>query len=179
MAHALTAARLLLVAPVAVAFARPAFVDPSVLLVLVCAAIATDYWDGRVARMTDTASARGQLFDHGTDFVFVTAALAGAAVAGLVTPILPVVIVIAFGQYVLDSYLLHRQRRLRMSAIGRWNGILYFVPLVVIAVSRLGLFGEVSSFLTVTAGVLGYALVASTVVSVMDRAVAPMRGETF
>ena len=43
MAHALTAARLLLVASVAVAFARPQFLDPSVVLVLLCVAIATDY----------------------------------------------------------------------------------------------------------------------------------------
>ena len=178
MAHALTAARLLLVAPVAVAFARPEFLAPSVLLVLLCVAITTDYWDGRVARMTETASARGQLFDHSTDFVFVTAALAGAAMAGLVTPILPVVIVIAFGQYVLDSYLLHRQKHLRMSVIGRWNGILYFVPLLVISVSRLGLSRDAAALLTLTAGALGYALVASTVVSVMDRAIAPIRDKT-
>ena len=115
MAHGLTSARLLLVAPVAVAFARPQFLDPSVVLVLLCVAIATDYWDGRVARMTDTASAKGQLFDHGTDFVFVTAPLAGAAMAGLVTPILPVLIIMAFGQYVLDSYLLYRQKQLQWS----------------------------------------------------------------
>ena len=178
MAHALTALRLLLVAPVAVAFARPAFLDPSVLLVLLGVAIATDYWDGRVARMTETASARGQLFDHATDFVFVTAGLAGAARAGLVTPILPVLIIIAFGQYVLDSYLLHRQKQLRMSAIGRWNGILYFVPLVVISVSRLGPFRDAASLLTLTAGAIGYALVVSTVVSVIDRAIAPLGGTT-
>ncbi len=170
MAHALTAVRLLLVAPVAVVFARPAFLDARVLLLLLLVAIATDYWDGRVARMTETASPGGQLFDHGTDFVFVTAALAGAAMAGLVTPLLPVLIVIAFGQYVVDSYLLQRQKRLRMSAIGRWNGILYFVPLVVLSMSRLGLLGDAASFLRQTAGALGYALVVSTVVSVFDRA---------
>lgn len=170
MAHALTAARLLLVAPVALAFARPAFLDPRVLVVLLLVAIATDYWDGRVARMTETASPGGQLFDHGTDFVFVTAALAGAAMAGLVTPVLPVLIVIAFGQYVGDSYLLHRRKRLRMSVIGRWNGILYFLPLVVLSVSRLRLLGDAVSFLTLTVGALGYALVASTMVSIIDRA---------
>ena len=175
MAHALTAARLLLVAPVAVAFARPQFLDPSVVLVLLCVAITTDYWDGRVARMRDTASAKGQLFDHGTDFVFVTAALAGAAMAGLVTPILPVLIIIAFGQYVLDSHLLYRQKQLRMSVVGRWNGILYFVPLVVIAVSRLGLARDAASFLTLAVGGIGYGLAASTVVSVVDRTVAPIR----
>ena len=135
--------------------------------------------DGRVARIRGTASASGQLFDHGTDFLFVTTALAGAALAGLVTPILPVLIAVAFTQYVLDSYLLYRQKRLRMSAIGRWNGIFYFVPLVVIATSRLGLFGDAASLLTQTASGLGYALAVSTVVSVIDRALAPVRDKTL
>ena len=178
MTHALTAVRLLLVAPVAVAFAQPKFLDPTVVLVLLCVAIATDYWDGRVARRTGTASAKGQLFDHATDFLFVTAALAGAAMAGLVTPVLPVLIIIAFGQYVLDSYLLYQQKQLRMSLIGRWNGILYFVPLLVISVSRLGLSRDAASLLTLTAGALSYALIASTAVSLIDRAVAPIRDKT-
>ncbi len=172
MAHALTAVRLILAAPVALAFARPALVDPRVLTALLLVAIATDYGDGRVARVTRTASPGGQLFDHGTDCVFVTAALAGAAMAGLVTPLLPVLIVIAFGQYVVDSYLWHRQKQLRMSVIGRWNGVLYFVPLVVLSAARLGLPANAASFLTQTAGALGYALVASTMVSIIDRAFA-------
>ena len=103
------------------------------------------------------------------------ALLAGAATAGLVTPILPILIVIAFGQYVLDSYLLHRQKQLRMNALGRWNGILYFVPLLVVSVSRLGVARDLASFLTVVARVFSYALVASTVVSVVDRARASTR----
>ena len=176
MAHALTAVRLLLVVPVAVAFARPGFLAPGVLFVLLVVAIATDYWDGRLARVTNTASAGGQLFDHGTDFLFVTTGLAGAAVAGLVTPILPVLIVIAFGQYVLDSHWLYRQKQLRMSVIGRWNGVFYFVPLVVISVSRLGLASDVAPLLTLAAGALSYVLVVSTVVSVIDRALSPVRG---
>ena len=176
MAHALTSVRLLLVAPVALAFARPGSVGPGLLFVLLCVAIATDYLDGQVARKTGTASAKGQLFDHATDFLFVTAALAGAAMAGLLTPILPVVIIVSFAQYVLDSYFLYRQKQLRMSAIGRWNGILYFVPIVVLAVSRLGPFRDVAAFLTLTAGAIAYALVASTVVSIIDRGIAPIRG---
>ena len=66
IAHALTATRLLLVAPVALAFARSAFLDPWVLFALVWVAIATDYWDGKVARATGSDSPRGQLFDHAT-----------------------------------------------------------------------------------------------------------------
>ena len=175
MAHALTMVRLLLVLPTTMAFARPAFLDARLLFVLLWVAIATDVADGRVARMTGTASARGRLFDHGTDFVFVTAGLTGAALAGFVTPILPLLISIAFSQYVLDSYWQGRQKQLRMSAIGRWNGILYFVLLVVIAASRLASAGSVAGGLTLTAAAAGYALAVSTVVSVIDRALAPVR----
>ena len=173
MAHALTAVRLGLVLPIAWAFAQPGLLAPHILFALVCLGIATDYADGKVARMTGTSSPHGQLFDHATDFVFVTAGLTGAALAGLVTPILPVLIIIAFSQYVLDSYWKGRQKQLRMSAIGRWNGILYFVPLVVISVSRLASAESVAALLTLTAGAAGYALAASTVVSVIDRAMAP------
>ncbi len=175
MAHALTAVRLLLVLPTTVAFARPGLLDPRILFVLLWSAIATDVGDGKVARMTGTASARGQLFDHATDFVFVTAGLTGAALAGVVTPILPVLIIIAFSQYVLDAYWKGRQKQLRMSAIGRWNGILYFVPLVVISVSRLASAESVAALLTLAAGAAGYALAVSTVVSVIDRVMAPVR----
>jgi len=175
VAHALTAVRLLLVLPTTVAFARPGLLDPRILFVLLWSAIATDVGDGKVARMTGTASARGQLFDHATDFVFVTAGLTGAALAGVVTPILPVLIIIAFSQYVLDAYWKGRQKQLRMSAIGRWNGILYFVPLVVISVSRLASAESVAALLTLAAGAAGYALAVSTVVSVIDRVMAPVR----
>jgi phosphatidylglycerophosphate synthase len=174
-ANALTATRLLLAAPVALALARQDLLGPWVLFVLVWAAIATDYADGRVARSAGTASAGGQLFDHLTDCLFVTTSLAGAAWSGLVTPILPVLIVIAFAQYALDSYLLYRQKALRMSGIGRWNGIFYFVPIVVGAGARLPLFGGLAALLTGTVNVLGYALAASTVLSIIDRALAPLR----
>ena len=179
MAHALTAVRLFLVVPTAVAFAQPDFLAPRVLFALIWVAIATDYGDGKVARMTGTASPRGQLFDHTADFLFVTVGLTGAAAAGFVTSILPVLITVAFSQYVLDSFWLYRQKQLRMSVIGRWNGIFYFVPLVVLSGARLGVLESVSAWLALTAGVAGYALAASTVVSIVDRALAPLRsGET-
>ena len=173
MAHALTAVRLALVLPLAAAFARPELFTAGVVALLLCVAIVTDILDGRVARMTGTASAWGRLFDHGTDCLFVTGGLAGAAMTGALTPLLPVLVPVAFGQYVVDSYVWHRQRQLRASALGRWNGILYFVPLVLIAASRLHLPG--GAFLLEAAGVLGYVLVASTVVSVIDRATTPVR----
>lgn len=142
---------------------------------LVALAIGTDYGDGIIARRRGTSSPRGMLFDHTTDFLFVTSGLAGAAVAGLLPALLPALIVVAFSQYGLDSYLLYRDRSLRMSALGRWNGILYFVPLVMIAMSRideLSLLGDLAGWL---ARPFAWLLVLSTVASIVDRGLAPFR----
>jgi phosphatidylglycerophosphate synthase len=175
MAHALTAVRLAIVLPTAAAFAWPELLAPGVVVILLCLAIATDVLDGHLARMTGTASAKGQLFDHGTDCLFVTAGLAGTAINGDVTPLLPALIPIAFGQYVVDSYVWHRQRHLRASFLGRCNGILYFVPLVLVAASRLPFPAAFGSFLRSAAGVLGYLLLASTAASMLDRATTSVR----
>jgi phosphatidylglycerophosphate synthase len=175
MANALTAVRLLLVLPTAAALARPDLLTPAVLALMLCVAIASDYLDGPIARRTGTASPRGQLFDHTTDCLFVTGGLTGAALAGGVTPILPLLIPFAFAQYVVDSYVWHRQRQLRASFLGRWNGILYFVPIVLIAAARLPFPAAFASFLQLVASVLGYVLAASTLVSMIDRATTPVR----
>ena len=132
MANLLTGIRLLLVVPVAWALAFPNFMSAPLLLVLVAVGILTDYFDGIVARATNMAAAKGQLVDHCTDFFFVAVGLTGAANTGLVSPILPLLITIAFSQYVLDSYFLFNQKQLRMSFLGRWNGIFYFLPLIMI-----------------------------------------------
>ena len=173
MAHALTAVRFVLIAPIATGFAQPGVIGATTLGCLLCLAIATDILDGRVARATGTASAVGQAFDHTTDCVFVTSGLIGAAVTGQVPWVLPLLVATAFTQYVLDSYFLHRQKRLRMSTLGRWNGILYFVPLVILASARLPFFDIVEPFLRACVTLLAYGLIASTLVSMADRALAP------
>jgi len=177
MAHAITFVRLLAVAPAAWAFSRADTVAAWLLVMLVAVAIASDCTDGIVARRTGTASPRGMLFDHTTDCLFVTSGLAGASRASVIPMILPVLVVVAFTQYVLDSYFLHRQRQLRMSYLGRWNGILYFAPLVMIAIASLHLPGlsELARVLVRPCAVL---LAVSTVVSIVDRAVAPLRMNT-
>ena len=175
MANALTAMRLALMLPVAAGLARPALLAPGIVALLLGLAIASDYLDGPLARRTGTASARGMLFDHSTDCLFVTGGLAGVAVAGSITPILPALIPLAFGQYVVDSYVWHRQRQLRASLLGRWNGILYFVPLVLIAAARLPILFGAASFLRLATSTLGYLLAASTVASIIDRATTPSR----
>lgn len=175
MANLLTGTRLLLIFPVAWAFAFPEFLSATILLLLIFAAIATDYFDGIVARATGTASARGQLFDHGTDFVFVTSSLAGAAYAGLISPLLPVLIAVAFSQYVLDSYFLFHQKQLRMSLLGRWNGIFYFVPPLCIAASRLEIMAEFQEMSNFGIRLLSQLLIISTIASIIDRGLAPLR----
>lgn len=174
-AHLLTGLRLALALPLAVAFARPDFLSAGLVALLLAVAIASDYLDGVVARRRGTASARGQLFDHATDCLFVASCLTGVALAGSVPLVLPVLIAVAFGQYVLDSYWLHRRKQLRMSTIGRWNGIGYFVPLVVLATARLETVPVLTPFLTLIARVVAYVLVASTLVSIVDRATAVRR----
>ena len=176
-ADLLTGLRLVLALPLAIAFARPDFMSAGLVALLLAVALASDYFDGIVARRQGTASASGQLFDHATDCVFVTACLTGAALAGLVPPVLPALIAVAFSQYVLDSYCLHRRKQLRMSTIGRWNGIGYFVPLVVLAVARLETVPALTPLLTVVARAAAYLLVASTLVSIVDRATAVRRGQ--
>jgi phosphatidylglycerophosphate synthase len=174
MANLLTGLRLLLVVPVAIAFADPAFISASLLMLLLIIAIATDYFDGIVARRFKATSAQGQLFDHTTDFLFVTCGLAGAALSGMITPLLPLMIVVAFSQYVLDSYFLYRQKHLRMNLLGRWNGVMYFVPLAGIALSRFELLAGPMLW-TQLISLLAYFLLASTVASIIDRAIAPLR----
>jgi phosphatidylglycerophosphate synthase len=175
MANALTAVRLALALPLAAALARPELLAPGVVALLLGLALASDYLDGPVARRTGTASARGMLFDHSTDCFFVTVGSAGAAIAGSITPMLPVLIPLAFGQYVVDSYVWSGQRQLRASFLGRWNGILYFVPLVLVAASRLPFPAGFASFLRLAASTLAYLLAASTVASIIDRATTPFR----
>lgn len=174
LAHALTALRLLLVVPLIWLLLAGPWPGPALLL-LILLAIVTDYCDGIAARRLGTASPGGMLFDHGTDFVFVTSGLFAAGIMGLVPLFLPVLIVIAFSQYVLDSYFLFRQKSLRMSFLGRWNGIFYFAPLLLIAVSQLSLLTDASYWLLVAAHYLALALVVSTLASIIDRALAPRR----
>lgn len=167
MANLLTSLRLLLAFPAAAAFAVEFLLPPPVLAGILLAAIASDYLDGKLARARGTASTSGQLFDHATDCAFVTACLTGAALAGDIPWPLPPLVATAFLQYVLDSRHLHQRKSPRMSFLGRWNGILYFVPLVLIAAARI--IDPITQFLHHTTTLLCYALILSTLISIADR----------
>lgn len=164
MANALTALRLLLVAPFALFMARGDAHSAGSALAVWVVALATDFLDGPIARGRGTVSAISGTFDHATDFLFVTGGLFAGASRGAFPWILPACITLAFGQYAIDSYWIHRHAGLRGSKLGRYNGMLYFVPPLLDILIRLG-----AVFLKPVLTILIWLLVLSTVVSMGQR----------
>jgi len=168
VANGLTFVRLLLAPSLAAAILRP---QPELALALFSTAIVTDLVDGRVARLRDEVTVFGGFFDHATDAVFVATGLFALAWQGAVPAALPVLLLLAFVQYTLDSRAL-AGRPLRASRLGRWNGIAYFVALGTPVIrDGLGLGFPEDAWVRW----LGLALVASTLVSMTDRAIAFVR----
>jgi|SRR5690348_2178379 CDP-diacylglycerol---glycerol-3-phosphate 3-phosphatidyltransferase len=164
MANALTAIRLLLVLPFAFFMAR-GHTDSAVwALIAWLVALVTDFADGPIARRRGTVSALSGAFDHTSDFLFVVSGIFAGAFRGVFPWILPICITAAFAQYVIDSYWIHRQIRLRGSKLGRYNGMLYFVPPLLDILIRLGAW-----FLQPLLTTLVWALVLSTLVSMAQR----------
>jgi phosphatidylglycerophosphate synthase len=131
----------------------------------------SDLADGRIARRFGEASPLGGLLDHASDALCVTAGLGALVAAGEVPLPLPWLVAAAFLQYVVDSRVAGSEG-LRASPLGRWNGIAYFV-LVGIPVVRDALGLAWPGLALVRA--LGWVLVASTLVSMADRALALRR----
>ena len=129
-------------------------------------AVATDVMDGRIARRRGQAGALGALLDHGSDAVFVTVQLGTLAWLGMVPVLLPGLVSVAFSQYMLDSRAL-AGRMLRASWLGRRNGVLYFV-LAGTAMTRDAL--QLSWPANVWLTAFGWLLVATTLLSMLDRA---------
>jgi len=164
MANALTLARLLLAVPFAVCMAAPDARHAAWAAAFLAAAIASDLADGALARRLGTASAVGRLLDHTVDVLFVTTGLVAGAARGAFPWILPVLVAAAFAQYAIDSYVVARAGELRPSRLGRYNGILYFVPLGGDIAVRLG-----GRALRPLLAALAWLLVASTLVSMGER----------
>jgi CDP-diacylglycerol---glycerol-3-phosphate 3-phosphatidyltransferase len=164
MANTLTALRLFLVLPFAFLMARGDARSAIFALAIWVVALATDFLDGPIARRRGTVSSFSGTFDHTADFLFVTSGIFAGAFRGAFPWILPVCITAAFAQYVIDSYWIHRQSQLRGSRLGRYNGMLYFVPPCMDIVIRLG-----AGFLRPVLNVLVWILVLSTLVSMGER----------
>ena len=167
-ANGLTAARLLAIGPSVWAIAAERWEIAGILFTL---SVLTDMLDGPLARRLGQASAAGGLFDHLTDALYVAACLAALAAAGYLNVWLPGLVLLAFVQYLLDSRAL-AGAELRTSLLGRYNGIAYFV-LVGIPVLReaLGLSWPADVWIAS----LGWLLLASTLISMADRALALIR----
>lgn len=164
MANLLTALRLLLVVPFAFFMARGDAHSAGFALIIWAVALASDFLDGPVARRRGTVTALSGTFDHTTDFLFVTSGIFAGAYRHAFPWILPVLIVAAFAQYFIDSYWIHKHSKLRGSKLGRYNGMLYFVPTCMEALIRLG-----ARFLQPLLTVLIWLLVLSTLISMGQR----------
>jgi len=143
-----------------------------VALALYVFAVASDFVDGPLARRRGETSAFGGLLDHLSDATFVSLGLGACALRGLVPPSLAIFVALAFAQYALDSRSLSG-RPLRASFLGRWNGIAYYV-LLGVPVIRDGFgLGWPADTLVMWAG---WALLVSTLFSMLDRGWALLRG---
>ena len=164
MANALTAVRLVLVLPFAFFMAKADERSAMFALVVWAVALITDFLDGPIARRRGTVTRWSGTFDHASDFLFVTSGLFAGATRGAFPWILPALITAAFAQYVVDSYWIHRHAKLRGSKLGRYNGILYFVPSIMDILIRMGL-----HFLAPLLTILVWLLVLSTLISMGQR----------
>jgi phosphatidylglycerophosphate synthase len=161
-ANAISAIRLLLIAPVAYAISQRLWHAAAALFVI---AVVTDVADGAVARRRGEVTAFGGLLDHGSDALFVTVALAALALNALVPPLLPPLVIGAFAQYVWDSRAL-AGAPLRASALGRWNGIGYFALAGTVIVTQAL---EMAWPPPAAWQIVGQLLVVTTLLSMLDR----------
>lgn len=161
-ANVLTSFRLFATVPLYYSIMNGAW---SIACFLFWLAVASDLIDGRIARARGETSAFGGLLDHATDAIFVVGGLVALANFGATPRILPWLVGTAFLQYVFDSKAL-AGRSLRASEVGRWNGILYFVPIgVVVTRDSVGLTFPTNALVLG----MGWALVVSTLISMSDR----------
>ena len=167
LANAVSATRLLLLVPSAYAVTHDAWIAGAALFAL---AVVTDVSDGIIARRRGEASAFGGLLDHGSDALFVTVTLAALAYRDFVPWLLPPLVISAFTQYVLDSRALSGAP-LRASHVGRWNGIGYYALAGTIVISQALQLDWPAAALRGA----GWLLVATTLLSMSDRAYALLR----
>ncbi len=166
-ANALTLNRLLLCLPLYFLISSESWLWASICLFF---AVVSDIFDGKVARKQGNTSPLGGFFDHATDAIFVTTGCLALAQSELISFWLVWLIPIAFVQYSLDSRILSGHA-LRSSALGRANGIGYFVLVCSAVGSRLLEWTWLQSIIPM----FSWALVASTVVSIADRLQATIR----
>ena len=162
-ANLITSARLLATLPCVLLLLNRQWLAAGAVFLI---AVASDFADGFVARRRGEATILGGTFDHTSDALFVSAALAALAHLEFIPLALPPLVLLAFLQYLLDSRAL-AGHALRSSQLGRWNGIAYFV---VAGFAMLGAWTRFEPLSTLVTWV-AWLLVGTTLVSMGDRAV--------
>ncbi len=146
------------------------YTDWTIAAAILCLAIVSDIYDGKLARHFNQASPLGGLLDHLTDAVFVATGCWALAQTEVINGWLCWLILLAFFQYMLDSKALSG-KALRTSQLGRLNGIAYFVVLGAAVGAQVLRF----EFLMPVVETLAWALVGTTIASMADRALTLIR----
>lgn len=167
-ANALSVLRLIVALPCAYSIWTGSWRLAATLFVV---AVVTDVSDGIVARRRGEVTVFGGLLDHTIDALFVTVTLGALAALGIVPVVLPPLAITSFVQYVWDSKALSGAP-LRASVLGRWNGIGYFVVVGTVVIREALELTWPGQFVI---SLIAWALVASTVLSMGDRAYALWR----
>jgi len=106
---------------------------PALLGPIALAGAASDFADGRLARVTGSADEFGRWLDAIADIVFVLTALSCEARAGSIPTYIPVLIALSFTQYALDSVVILGSATPVASRLGHWGGIINFALVITLA----------------------------------------------
>ena len=125
---------------------------PGILGPVSLASAASDFFDGRVARWTESVDTFGRWLDSFADVAFVLTVLVCEAHAGAIAAYLPVLIAASFSQYALDSTMISQSSAPVRSRLGHWGGVINFALAIALSVKLVSsllarLIKELSPFL--------------------------------
>jgi phosphatidylglycerophosphate synthase len=131
-ANLLSASRLILAGLWLAAYAfgdrRPALLGPIAL-----AAAASDFADGRLARLAGFTDQFGRWLDALADIVFILVALSCEVRTGSIPAYIPALIALSFAQYALDSVLILGSAVPVASRLGHWAGAFNYFLVIMLA----------------------------------------------
>ncbi len=107
--------------------------DPLLLGSIATVAAASDFLDGRLARMLRVESVGGRWLDTLADFTFILVALTVESWSGTIPAYIPILFAILFAQYALDSLILRGPRAAPIgSRLGHVAGVANFALVIVL-----------------------------------------------
>ncbi len=93
----------------------------------------SDFVDGRVAQRMGRADEFGRWLDGLADIAFVATAPSCEAGAGAIPFYVPMLIVVSFGQYAIDSVMISHSSTPVKSRLRHWGGVLNFSLVIILA----------------------------------------------